>query len=62
MGEENRPKRQIPRFKTKSLAFRIVIYMKRLGYLEKVGLNRQEKCRWVMKAGGFSREISIKEG
>jgi hypothetical protein len=36
--------------------------MKRLGYLEKVGLNRREKCRWMMKAGGFSREIPIKEG
>jgi hypothetical protein len=40
VGEENRQKRQIPRFKPKSLSFRIVIYMKRLGYLEKVGLNR----------------------
>ena len=56
-GEKNRPKRQIPRFKPKSLAFRIVIYMKRLGYLERVGLNRREKCRWAVKTGGFSREI-----
>jgi hypothetical protein len=31
---------KIPGFKPKSLAIRIVIYMKRLGYLEKVGLNR----------------------
>ena len=59
---KNRPKRQIPRFKPKSLAFRIVIYMKRLGYLEKVGLNRREKCQWSVKTGGFSRKISIKEG
>jgi len=36
--------------------------MKGLGYLEKVGLNRQEKCRWVMKTGGFLTKISIKEG
>jgi hypothetical protein len=34
--------------------------MKRVGYLEKVGLNRWEKCRWVVKTGGFWREISIK--
>jgi len=36
--------------------------MKRFGYLEKVGLNRQEKRRWVAKREGFSREILIKEG
>jgi hypothetical protein len=30
--------------------------------LERVGLNRQDKCRWAVKNGGFSREIAIKEG
>ena len=38
-GEENVRNLRYPRFKPKSLAFRIVIYMKRLGYLEKAGLN-----------------------
>jgi hypothetical protein len=36
--------------------------MKGLGYLEKVALKREEKCRWVVKIGGFSVEISVKEG
>jgi hypothetical protein len=36
--------------------------MKRLDYLEKEGLNRQEKRRSVAETGGFLREISIKEG
>lgn len=36
--------------------------MKRFDYLEKEGLNRQEKRRWVMKMEGFLREIAIKEG
>jgi hypothetical protein len=35
--------------------------MKRLGYPEKVGLNGEEKCGWVVKTVGFSREIEIKE-
>jgi hypothetical protein len=36
--------------------------MKGFGYLEKEGLNNQEKRRGVAKREGFSREISIKEG
>jgi len=36
--------------------------MESLGYLEKVELNRQEKCRWAVKKGGFLKEIAIKEG
>ena len=45
-----------------SLSFQIVIYMKGLGYLEKVGLNWEEKRPWVMKMEGFLGDISIKEG
>jgi len=36
--------------------------MKRFGYLEKEGLNRQEKRRWVAKREGFWEEIRPKEG
>jgi hypothetical protein len=36
--------------------------MKGFGYPEKVHLNGSEKWRWVVKAEGFSRGISIKEG
>jgi hypothetical protein len=36
--------------------------MKGLGYIEKAGLNRREKCRRVVETGGFLREISIKGG
>jgi len=60
--EEKCQKGQIPRFKSKFLAIRIVIYMKGFGYIEKMGLIRQEKCRWATKTRGFLREIAIKEG
>jgi hypothetical protein len=36
--------------------------MKGFGYIEKMGLIRQEKCRWATKTRGFLREIAIKEG
>ena len=50
------------RFKPKCLAIRVVIYMERLAYIEKVELNRKDKCRLVVKTGGFSIEIAIREG